>query len=108
VEKDVAVLKRSLKMPSREKISAFCKEHHIRKLSVFGSVLTEDFGPDSDVDILVEFERDSVPGFFGLIDMEEELSQMFHRKVDLRTPGDLSRYFRDEVLRNAEVQYAGK
>ena len=91
----------------REQIAAFCKRRHIRKLALFGSVLRDDFRPDSDVDVLVEFEPGHVPGFFGLYDMEEELSTLFggRRKVDLRTPQDLSRYFRDEVLAHAQVQY---
>ncbi len=93
--------------PSRDRIAEFCERHHIRKLSLFGSVLRQDFGPGSDVDVLVEFEPGHVPGFFRLFDLEEELSALFGgRKVDLRTPRDLSRYFRDEVLARAEVQYA--
>jgi predicted nucleotidyltransferase len=91
----------------RDKIADFCRRNHIRKLSLFGSVLRGDFGPDSDVDVLVEFEPGHVPGFFRLFDMEEELSSLVGgRKVDIRTPQDLSRYFRDEVLTYAEVQYA--
>ena len=70
-------------------------------------MLREDFGPESDIDVLVEFEPGHVPGFFRLFDMEEELSSMLGgRKVDMRTPQDLSRYFREEVLASAEVQYA--
>jgi uncharacterized protein len=93
--------------PSRERIAEFCQRHHIRKLALFGSVLREGFRADSDVDVLVEFEPGRVPGFFRLFDLEEELSQLFGgRKVDLRTPEDLSRYFRDEVVAQAEVQYA--
>lgn len=91
---------------SRESIEGFCKLNHIRKLSFFGSVLRADFGPESDVDILVEFEPGCTPGFFGLFDLENELSTMLGvKKVDLRTPEDLSRYFRDEVLASAQVQY---
>ena len=91
----------------KEKIAAFCRRHHIRKLALFGSVLRDDFQPDSDVDVLVEFELGHVPGFFGLFDMEEELSTLLgRRKVDLRTPQDLSRYFRDQVVANAETLYA--
>jgi predicted nucleotidyltransferase len=93
--------------PSRDRIAQFCRRNHIRKLSLFGSVLREDFRPESDVDVLVEFEPGHVPGFFRLFDLEEELSGLFGgRKVDLRTPQDLSRYFRDEVVAQAEVQYA--
>ena len=93
--------------PSRQTIAEFCERHHIRKLALFGSVLREDFRPDSDVDVLVVFEPGHVPGFFRLFDLEEELSAIFGgRKVDLRTPEDLSRYFRREVEAEAEVQYA--
>jgi len=93
----------------KDKLADFCRRHHIRMLALFGSVLGTDFKPDSDVDVLVEFEPGCVPGFFRLFDMEEELSFLFGgRKVDLRTPQDLSRYFRDEVLANAQVQYAQK
>lgn len=74
--------------------------------SLFGSVLRDDFGPDSDVDVLVEFEEGHTPGFFGLARMQQELSGLFGREVDLRTPQDLSRYFRDEVTGSAAVQYA--
>jgi uncharacterized protein len=91
---------------SNEQLAEFCRKHHIAKLSLFGSVLREDFGPDSDVDVLVEFEEEHVPGMIGLARMENELSALFGRRVDLRTPQDLSRYFRDEVLRLAAVQYA--
>jgi predicted nucleotidyltransferase len=88
------------------KIAEFCHYHHIRKLSLFGSVLRDDFRPNSDIDVLVEFEPDHIPSFFRLFDMEDELSAMFGRKVDLRTPEDLSKYFRDEVIATAEVHYA--
>ena len=91
---------------SRELIETFCKRHHIRKLSVFGSALRQDFSSDSDIDILVEFHPDNTPGFFKLAGIEIELSKLIGRKVDLRTPEDLSRYFRQEVVESAEVQYA--
>jgi predicted nucleotidyltransferase len=91
----------------QDRVAEFCRRYHIRRLSLFGSVLREDFRPDSDVDILVEFEAGCEPGFFGLARMERELSELLRgRKVDLRTPEDLSRYFRDEVLARAEVRYA--
>ncbi len=91
----------------RDTLAQFCRQNHIRKLSLFGSVLRDDFGPQSDIDVLVEFEPGHTPGFFRLFDMEEELSALFGgRKVDLRTPEDLSRYFRDEVLKQAQTQYA--
>lgn len=90
-----------------DRLDRFCRQNRISRLSLFGSVLREDFGPDSDVDVLVEFEEGQTPGLFGLARMEEELSGLFGgRRVDLRTPQDLSRYFRDEVLGSAAVQYA--
>ena len=90
----------------KEKIAEFCKRNHIRKLSLFGSVLHGDFKPDSDIDFLVEFDEDHIPGLIRLAGMEIELSEILGRKVDLRTPQDLSRYFRQEVLNSAEVEYA--
>jgi hypothetical protein len=89
----------------REQMEAFCVRHHIRKLSLFGSVLTPRFQPSSDIDVLVEFEPGQGPGYFGLAGMELELSDLLGRKVDLRTPGEISRYFRDRVLASAVVQY---
>jgi uncharacterized protein len=90
-----------------DRLAEFCRNNYIAKLSLFGSVVREDFRPDSDVDVLVEFEEGHTPGFLGLARMEKELSEMLGgRKVDLRTPHDLSRYFRDEVLDAAVVQYA--
>ncbi|ADN34993.1 DNA polymerase beta domain protein region [Methanolacinia petrolearia DSM 11571] len=95
----------NLKVP-KKKIAEFCKRNHIRRFALFGSVLRDDFGPDSDVDILVEFEDNHTPGLFKIFDLEEELSVIFgNRKIDLRTPGDLSRYFRAEVISNSEVCY---
>jgi predicted nucleotidyltransferase len=88
------------------RIAEFCRRHHIRKLAFFGSVLRDDFRPDSDVDVLVEFEPGLGPGLFGLAGMEEELSAMLGRKVDLRTPQELSRYFREAVVAAAEMKYA--
>ncbi len=90
----------------RDKIAEFCKRHHIRRLAFFGSILRDDFKSESDVDVLVEFEPSQVVGLIRLAGMELELSEILGRKVDLRTPADLSRYFREEVLRSAEVQYA--
>ncbi len=90
----------------RKKVGEFCRRHHIRRLSLFGSVLRPDFRPDSDVDVLIEFEPGHVVGLLGLAGMEQELSELVGRKVDLRTPAELSRYFRDEVLASAEEQYA--
>lgn len=90
------------------RIADFCRRHHITRLSLFGSVLREDFGPESDVDVLVEFEPGKTPGFFRLFGMEEELAQILgtDRKVELRTPLDLSKYFREEVVAGAEPIYA--
>ena len=90
-----------------DKLAGFCKKNHILRMSLFGSVLRDDFGPDSDIDVLVEFEPGCTPGFFRLFDMEEELSLMLGgRKIDMRTPQDLSRYFREYVLKTSELQYA--
>jgi predicted nucleotidyltransferase len=87
------------------RIADFCRRHHVQRLAFFGSVLRNDFRPDSDVDVLVEFEPGCAPGL-GFLTMEAELSQILGRKVDLNTPGFLSPYFRDSVLAEAEVQYA--
>ena len=92
-----------LYIPSQN-VANFCRRHHIRRLALFGSVVRDDFGADSDVDVLVEFEAGHVPGlaFFSL---ERELSEILGRKVDLHTPQSLSPYFRDQALAEAEVQY---
>jgi uncharacterized protein len=88
-------------------LARFCERHHIRQLSLFGSQLKGTARPDSDIDLLVEFEPGRVPGLLVLASMELELSELLGaRRVDLRTAEDLSRYFRDEVVRMAEVQYA--
>jgi uncharacterized protein len=87
-----------------EKIAEFCRRNHIRKLALFGSVLREDFGVESDVDVLVEFEPGQVPGL-AFFSMEKELSEIMGEKVDLNTPQFLSPYFRDQVLSEAETQY---
>ena len=92
----------------KDKIEDFCRRHHIRKLSLFGSVLRGDFRPDRDVDMLVELEPGYSVGLIRLAGMEIELSSIIGRKVDLRTPAELSRYFRQKVLDMAEVQYAGR
>ncbi|MFQ5895626.1 MAG: nucleotidyltransferase family protein [Nitrospinota bacterium] len=88
-----------------DRIAAFCRCHHIRKLSFFGSVLRDDFQAGSDVDVLVEFEPEQTVGLIRFAGIERELSELLGRKVDLLTEGFLSRYFRDEVLREAEVLY---
>lgn len=91
---------------SREKISNFCRKHHIQKLALFGSVLTDKFGPDSDVDILAQFEEGQAPGLFEMVSLEEKLSAIFHGyAIDLKTPQELSRYFRSKILEEAEVIY---
>jgi len=88
----------------RDKIASFCRRNHIRRLALFGSVLRQDFGPESDVDVLVEFEPDHIPGlaFFG---MQDELSQILGRKVDLNTPQFLSRHFRKAIEEQSENLY---
>lgn len=91
----------------REALTRLCQRHRIRRLSLFGSVLKGTARPDSDIDLLVEFEAGSVPGFLGMAVIESELSELLGgRPVDLRTAAELSRYFRDEVVRSAEVQFA--
>ena len=87
-----------------ETITDFCRRHRVRRLCLFGSILRDDFRADSDVDVLVEFEPGATPGF-GFFGMQEELSALLGRKVDLHTPGFLSKYFRDQVLGEAEVLY---
>jgi len=101
----VDLIARRFRVP-RTVLARFCRKHHIKRLSLFGSVLTDSFRPDSDIDVLVEFEAGCVPGF-GMVAIERELSEFVGRKVDLRTPHDLSRYFRDTVVSKARVQYAG-
>ncbi|MBZ5515888.1 MAG: nucleotidyltransferase family protein [Acidobacteriia bacterium] len=88
-------------------IAAFCQKNHIRKLSLFGSMLREDFDADSDVDVLVEFDPEYIPGFFHLSELEQELSQIFGgRRVDLVTLKFLNHRIRDRILATAKVQYA--
>lgn len=89
-----------------EKLAQFCQHHHIRHLAMFGSVLRNDFRANSDVDVLVEFEPDHVPGLIRLAGIETDLAEIFGgRKIDLNTPLSLSRYFRDRVLAEAETLY---
>lgn len=88
----------------RDTIAQFCRERGIRRLSIFGSALREDFRPESDLDILIEFQPGVRVGL-RFFTMERELSQLLGRKVDLNTPGFLSKYFRDEVLREAKAIY---
>jgi len=95
----------SVEIP-KDKIRDFCVRNHINSLSFFGSIQRDDFAPESDIDILVEFEQGFTPGYFKLLEMEEKLSSLFNgRKIDLRTPEDLSRYFREEVKQKSEVCY---
>ena len=89
----------------RAELETFCWRHHITRMSLFGSALRDELEPGSDIDILVEFDKNHMPGLFDVSRMEIELSETIGRKVDLRTPEDLSRYFRDEVVKNAEVHY---
>jgi uncharacterized protein len=97
------LLRRRLKI-NRPELTGFCRMHHIQKLSLFGSVLRADFKPESDIDVLVEFQPGKTPGFLKLAGMEEELSGIIGgRKVDLRTPQDLSPHFRNRVLQEAKV-----
>jgi predicted nucleotidyltransferase len=92
----------------KDRLVEFCRKHHIRKLSLFGSALRGQLHPNSDIDLLVEFETGHVPGLITLAGMEIELTEMIGRKADLRTPRDLSRYFRDQVVNAAEVQYEAR
>jgi uncharacterized protein len=87
-----------------DELKAFCRRHHIKSLALFGSVLRDNFKPDSDIDVLVEFRKNQTPGFLGLADMELELSALLgDRKIDMRTLQDLSPHFRDRVLHEAEA-----
>lgn len=89
---------------SNRAIKEFCRKHHIRRLSFFGSILRDDFGPTSDIDVLVTFEPGATPGF-GFIGIQNELSEMLGHPVDLHTAASLSKYFRNEVLKEAEPLY---
>jgi len=94
----------SLRIPHDE-IAEFCKRNHIRRLALFGSALRDDFTPESDVDVLVEFEPDARVGMIRLAGLEIELGDILGRKVDLNTPGFLNKYYRNRVLSEAEVHY---
>ena len=96
-------MNKSITIP-KDKIADFCQRYHIRWLAVFGSALRADFATNSDVDVLVEFQKGYEPGF-AFFDMEAELSEIIGRKVDLNTPNFLSRYFRNTAIKEAEVQY---
>jgi uncharacterized protein len=95
----------SIEMP-HDRIAEFRQRHRIRELSLFGSALRDHFGPDSDVDVLIEFEEGATVGFLRLSAMETKQGEILGRKADLRKANDLSRYFRDQVLRSEEVRYA--
>ncbi|MFB3880331.1 MAG: nucleotidyltransferase family protein [Armatimonadota bacterium] len=90
----------------RSQLAEFCQRNQIRRLAFFGSVLRDDFSADSDVDVLVEFEPGAKVGLLRMASLESELSGIIGRRADLRTPADLSRYFRDDVIAEAQVQYA--
>ena len=92
--------------PDLERIAEFCRLNSIRRLSFFGSVMTDRFGPESDVDILVDFAVGADVGLFELVDMRDELTRILGREVDLHTPASLSHFFRERVLETAEVAYA--
>ncbi len=90
---------------TEEQIADFCQRNHIRKFAFYGSVLRDDFRSDSDIDVLVEFEPDQPIGLMEVVGLERRLSELMGRKVDLRTPKELSRYFRDKVISEAETLY---
>jgi uncharacterized protein len=91
---------------NKEQVTEFCQRHHIRRFAFFGSVLRDDFRPDSDVDVLIEFDPDHIPGLIRLMGMQLEFSEMIGREADFRAPGDLHHSFRKQVLAEAEVLYA--
>lgn len=90
----------------RSRLSDVCRRHGVRRLSFFGSVLRDDFGPESDVDVLVEFEPDANVGLFEFVGLQQVLEEVLDRHVDLHTPASLSHFFREKVLDSAEVAYA--
>jgi len=88
-----------------EAVADFCRRHGIRRLAFFGSVIRDDFTPESDVDVLVEFEPERVPGLITFAGYQIELSELLGRTVDMHTPASLSRYFREDVLAEAKDEY---
>jgi len=90
----------------KDRLAAFCHNNHIIKLSLFGSALRGELRENSDIDLLVEFEDGHIPGLLGLAGIEIELTKMIGRRVDLRTPAELSRFFRNDVLAEARIEYA--
>ncbi len=98
-------MKNNIELPENE-IAEFCRKNYIIKLSIFGSALRDDFNDNSDIDILVEFDKNHIPGFIKLANIQNTLSKLLGgREVDIRTPNDLSPYIRDKVLNTAEVKY---
>jgi predicted nucleotidyltransferase len=93
---------------TQEALESFCRANHIKKLSLFGSALRDELSPESDIDLLVEFEEDHMPGLITLAGMEIELSEIIGRKIDIRSSLDLSRFFRDKVLRQAKTLYENR
>lgn len=92
----------------KKKLAEFCRRHYIRRFSLFGSILSTNFHSRSDIDVLVEFQKGCTPGYFEIADMEMKLARLMRagkRKVDMRTPEELSKYFRADVLKRADVQY---
>src|SRR5215216_1869434 len=102
---EITMVADKIRLPEPEWLAEFCKSNHIRKLSVFGSVLRNDFHPGSDVDLLVEYEPAARVGYFAMMRMEDELANKIGREVDLRTPEELSKHFRQRVLDEAEPLY---
>ena len=92
----------------KNELTAFCKANKIKKLSLFGSYLNDEYTEESDIDLLVEFEQDNSYGLLDVSRIERELSEILGKKVDLHTPDELSRYFRDKVVKEAQVRYEGK
>lgn len=90
---------------SKSKIKTFCQKYHVKKFSFFGSVLTDRFGPESDIDVLVEFDPNAHPTYLLLVDMEDDLTQLFGRRTDVRTPNEISKYYRNQVLSEAKPVY---
>ena len=90
---------------SKDQIAEFCKKNHIKKFAFYGSILRDDFRPNSDIDVLVDFDQEAKMDLIRMAEIEIELSDIVGKRVDMRTPQDLSKYFRDKVVREADVQY---
>ena len=91
---------------TRDELKNFCQKHHITKMSLFGSAIRDELKPESDIDVLVEFDRKHIPGLLDIAGMEIELSEIIGKKIELHTPAELSRYFREDVMKQAKVEYA--